>query len=338
MDPTKDKLDDMNIRQISNAAQRRGRGRPRKNQVLAANGNKKPKVDKTTTDKNDNEEEIILHLPISFKDLSINKVSQTNKAISPNTNIFTINDINSESTSESYEDNDIVIQEMKDKIKEQEKQIKNLEKEIVDYKNLVTEDTSKGINSRKVHKMNLNFIDSCSGNQIVHEHTNIACWWCGYNFDTVPCFIPEKIYNDTYYVFGCFCSFNCAAAYNLKMEDSFVWNRYSLLKRLYNITYENIEEINVAPPREAFSRLGGPLTHEEYKKNCRKCSKEYRFIMPPMTSIATLIEEHHIENTKVNISLAELNRKSNLRRSKPLPNTRTTLFETLGFKTEHNKS
>jgi len=335
MDPTKDKIDDDNSKHCSNTALRRGRGRPRKNQILSTNsGNKKNKIiklDKSTTEKNEDDEEIILHLPISFKDLNVNKTSQINKQISPNTNIFTINDINSDSATDSCEDNDIIVQDLKDKIKDQEKQIQNLEKEIMEYKNIMIEDTSKVGNNRKVYKMNLNFIDIHSGTQIVREKTDIACWWCGYNFDTVPCFIPDKIYNDTYYVFGCFCSFNCAAAYNLKMDDAFVWDRYSLLKRLYNITDETHEDINIAPPRETFSRLGGPLTYEDYKKNCKKCSKEYRFIMPPMTSIVPLIEEGHVDNTKVNISLAELNKKSNLRRSKPLPNTRTTLFETLGI-------
>lgn len=257
---------------------------------------------------------------------------------SPNANIFTINDMNSESNSDSsnYEVNDIVVHDLKEKIKEQDRYILQLEKEIDEYKNMLSEDINHGLLNRKVHKMDVNFIDSVSGKTIVVENTTIACWWCGYNFDTQPCFIPEKFYNETYHVFGCFCSYNCAASYNLKMDDSFMWDRYSLLKKLYNTIYQtknnNIQEIPLAPPREAFNRLGGPVSHEIFKKNCNKCTKEYRFIMPPMTSIVPLIEEGNIEHTKVNISLADLNKKSNLRRQKPLPNSRTTLFETLGIR------
>jgi hypothetical protein len=51
-----------------------------------------------------------------------------------------------------------------------------------------------------------------------------------------------------------------------------------------------------------------------------------------MTSIVPLIEEGNSDNTKVNISLADLNKKNILKRSKPLPNTKNTLFKTLGIK------
>ena len=47
------------------------------------------------------------------------------------------------------------------------------------------------------------------------EATNIKCWWCTLSFDDVPCFIPKKMRNGKYHVFGCFCSFNSAMAYNL---------------------------------------------------------------------------------------------------------------------------
>ena len=93
--------------------QRRGRGRPRKNQIVQTNEKikkeKMVKLSKTISDKNEVDDEIILHLPISFKDLDMkkNKDHDENKS-SPNSNIFTINDINSESTSDSsnFEVND----------------------------------------------------------------------------------------------------------------------------------------------------------------------------------------------------------------------------------------
>ena len=313
--------------------QRRGRGRPRKNQIVQINEKTKKekmvKLSKVTSEKKELDEEIILHLPISFKDLDMKKNKEKDEPkSSPNANIFTINDINSESTSDSsnYEVNDIVVHDLKEKIREQEKYIKKLEKEVVELKNMVSEDVSHGLINRKVHKMRTNFINSTTGQKLIVEKTNIACWWCSYNFDTVPCFIPEKFYADEYYVFGCFCSYNCAASYNLKMEDSFVWERYSLLKKMYNVDLLKFQ------PREAFEKFGGPLSHEEYLKTSQKCPKEFRFIMPPMTSIVPLIEEGNMENTKVNISLADLNKRTNLRRQKPLPNSRTTLFETLGIR------
>ena len=173
--------------------------------------------------------------------------------------------------------------------------------------------------------MNINLMSSSTGNLIVMEKTDIACWWCTHNFDTMPCFIPEKLLDNTYHVFGCFCSFNCAAAYNLQMENSYMWDRYSLLKKLCNTIQGNNNEITIAPQREVFTKFGGVLTYEEFRKNCRTCIKEYRFIMPPMTSIVPLIEEGYTDSTKVNVSLAELNKRGALRRKNPLPNVKNTL-------------
>ena len=349
-----------NLKQNHQQMTKRGRGRPRKNQVMVdIDKNKKNKIVQITkpTQKNiinkEPDEEIILHLPISLKDL--NTLKQTNGTATANAtstsvfehktttssnnnnlnpNIFTINDINSDSDTDNsnYENNNIIISDLKQKIKNQEKLISGLQKEVSEYKSLFSENITNGINSRKVSKMNLNLIETNTGKSLVAEQTNIACWWCTHNFDTMPCFIPEKIINETYYVFGCFCSYNCAASYNLKMEDSYVWNRYSLLKKLYSLIYKTDNDISLAPPREVFSKFGGLLSYEEYKKNNKKCMKEYRFIMPPMTSIVPLIEEGCVDSTKVNVSLADLNKKNILRRNKPLPGVKNTLFETLGIK------
>lgn len=325
--------------------QKRGRGRPRKNQVMSD-------IDKIKKDKqinsikkyakeiidNDHDDEIILHLPITYKDITTIKNNNTlfdkktdSSSNKQDTNIFTINDINSEPNSDS-ENNDL-----KKKIFEQTQIIKNLEKELSNYKNLLTDNSAQGVNNRKVTKMNMELIDTKTGAPIICEKTDIVCWWCTYNFDTVPCFLPEKFIDNKFYVFGCFCTFNCAAAYNLNLNDSYIWNRYSLLKKLYYLIFKINDDIHIAPPREIFKKFGGPLSYEDFKKNCAKCLKEYRFIMPPMTSIIPLIEESYSDNTKVNISLADLNKKNSiLKRTKPLPNSKNTLFETLGIK-ETNK-
>jgi hypothetical protein len=321
--------------------QKRGRGRPRKNQIVTNTDQSKKK--KTLQNKIV-EESIILHLPISLEDFHTmknnvifdnndNNTGSSNEVVN-NDNIFTINDIdsNSDSLNSSNDTNNIKVYDLKQKVKEQESIIKNLEKEINNYKELLN-DPITGINTRKVNKMNINFIDSTTGKKIIIEKTNIACWWCTYNFDTVPCLLPEKFYNDTFYVFGCFCSFECVAHYNLKMDDNAgVWYRYSLLKKLYNTIFNNNSEIALAPPREAFEKFGGPLKYEEYRKNCKNCTKEYRFIMPPMTSIVPLIEEGMKDVTKVNVSLADINKKQRFKRTKPLPHMKNTLLETLGIK------
>ncbi|ARF11219.1 hypothetical protein Klosneuvirus_1_76 [Klosneuvirus KNV1] len=325
---------------LNNKQFKRGRGRPRKNQIINYGDSGKNKQKVKIISSND-EEPIILQLPISLKEFHtlknntiFEKESKTNDETPEQANIFTINDIDNDSNSGSslYESDNLFVYELKKKIKDQEGTIKSLEKELNNYKDILN-DSNNGLNNRKVSKMNINFINSNNGQQIIVEKTNIACWYCSYNFDTIPCFIPEKFYNDKYYVFGCFCTYNCAASYNLKMDDSAMWYRYSLLKKLYNTLYNNNNEISLAPPREAFDKFGGPLKYEDYLKNSIKCLKEFRFIMPPMTSIVPLVEEHNgLDSSKVNISLADLNKKKNVVRSKPLPNMKNTLLETLVFK------
>ena len=49
--------------------------------------------------------------------------------------------------------------------------------------------------------------------QVMPNKTNISCWWCAHEFDNIPCYIPIKIVNDTYYVHGNFCTYNCALSY-----------------------------------------------------------------------------------------------------------------------------
>ena len=330
--------------------QKRGRGRPRKNQIINDHDKKKVKtageIKKMVRDLSEKEnEEIILHLPICMNDVISKKNSifekkesspQTN---SSNKNIFTINDINYDSesndgSSSNIDVDTVYVKELKEKIKKQDNKIKKLENEINEYRTIITETAQKGTNERKVTRMltEFIFIDNKTGEQIVTEKTNISCWWCAHSFDDAPCFIPEKFYKDKYYVFGCFCSFNCAASYNLDIDDSQIWNRYSLLKKLYNHIFKNDLEIRLAPKKEVFEKFGGPLNYDEYKKNCYTCTKEYRFIMPPMTSIVPLVEEGNGSDNKINLRLADLNKKNLvLKRTKPLPNQKSTLLETMGI-------
>lgn len=332
--------------------QKRRRGRPRKNQNITNSDNTKKiknsgAINATLkSNNNDKEEEIILHLPIFMKDFEthVTNSNRNNTTLKSNLqdnlksdlqtgstvnvcnnvpNVFTINDINSDNYSSSSEDtSDIVVHELKQKVREQETLIRNLENELNECRNQMNANMNF-LNTRNVSKMNIELIKHDTGEQIIAEKTDIACWWCTHNFDTMPCFIPERYTCDKYYVFGCFCSINCASTYNLNMNDSDVWNRYSLLRKLYGIT----NDINLAPPRETFAKFGGNLTYNEYRENCIKYFKEYRFIMPPMSPITPLIEEGKTETTRVKISLSDLSKKKYFGRNKALPNVKSTLFD-----------
>lgn len=235
-----------------------------------------------------NAEELILHLPITL--VEINHI---------------IGGVNPEP--EPIKQEKVIVPEHVSS-HEDKAYIKKLEQEIERYKEIFEETAH-----RKLIKTTCcDMIDS-EGSKVICEKTDIACWWCSYNFDTVPCVLPEKLYEDKYHVFGCFCTLNCAAAYNINMNDYKVWDRYSLLKKLYGIE----KDVPLAPARECFKKFGGSLLHEQHLINCIKCTNEYRFVMPPLISIIPYIEQ---------ISLINKNNKLILKRSKPLPSNKCSFY------------
>jgi hypothetical protein len=119
--------------------------------------------------------------------------------------------------------------------------------------------------------------------------TDIKCWWCCHNFDNSPCGIPIKIENDTFHVYGCFCSFNCALSYNFSSDTDKKWERAGLINLLFNKTFNNTDEVNYAPNRACLKEFGGYLSIEEFRNNTENIN--YNITYPPMLSIIPQIEE-----------------------------------------------
>ena len=205
-----------------------------------------------------------------------------------------------------------------------------------------------GIKENKIFKLDLEFYNETLNKKISKESkSEYACWWCCHKFDTIPIGIPNKKIDNSYHTFGNFCSFNCAAAhiYNLK-----VWNisdKLSLLHQLYFDLYDlkEYESIKSAPCKESLKYFGGPLTIEEFRKSTNNGSKDFRLIVPPMTSIIPLIEENNKEKNKChyttnkniplnNLKISSKIEKLKLKRSKPLHSSKYSLIETMGLKTD----
>ena len=144
----------------------------------------------------------------------------------------------------------------------------------------------------KMIPMQISFVHNISGKTVICDKTNIACWWCTFMFDTLPCFIPERYNDNKFYVFGCFCSFSCASAYNVALCDYKVFDRNSLLIRLYQIITGKYGDIQIAPPKEVLERYGGSITIDEFRnRNKTSISNEYRLLLPPMINLISCIEE-----------------------------------------------
>jgi hypothetical protein len=132
--------------------------------------------------------------------------------------------------------------------------------------------------------------------------TKIHCWWCCYNFDTVPIPLPKKINNikslkdtddniENFEVKGCFCSFNCALAYSNTYDVRNL--QYLILfffKRIYKLNNPSTSKeffrsfsIKPAPPKEVLEIFGGPITISDYRKSFEN-STNYRIITFPSMS------------------------------------------------------
>lgn len=172
------------------------------------------------------------------------------------------------------------------------------------------------------------------------SNTSICCYWCCHKFDTAPFGIPVSFTNDHFEVFGCFCSLECASAYNFKGNDCLdeVWERYNLinlLARRMNIA----RVIKPAPDKMTLKMFGGYMDIETFRKY-NKTNKIVNVNFPPMTSLTQQIEE--INEYELNSDLKyipldcdRINRckeKMIFKRNKPLINEKTTLESTMNLK------
>lgn len=275
------------------------RGRPPKKNLQF---NQKQPINKSLEKKkNNNDEEIILHL----------KLFDDNNDSSSERNVFTMRDESdkkqpvitrsksvSETSDESSDNNlsssDTSINKnyFMTEIKKRDNLIKRLKSALQEVKTTTSYDTNVyTTKDSKFKPINLKLISIKDGSTIVVEKTDIACWWCTEQFESMPCFIPDRLINDKYYVFGCFCTYSCAKAYNADMGDYRVASRTSLLNKLYKIFYNTTIDLQMAPPREMLQKFGGPKTLEEFRNQSLLAKKEYKITIPPMIHMSSTYDE-----------------------------------------------
>jgi hypothetical protein len=96
-----------------------------------------------------------------------------------------------------------------------------------------------------------------------------ACFWCTYDFDNEPCYIPKHESDDTVCGYGCFCRPECAVGYLMKesINDSTKFERYQLLNQIYSKVYGFKKNIKPAPsPYYLLDKFYGSLSIQEYRK------------------------------------------------------------------------
>ncbi len=120
--------------------------------------------------------------------------------------------------------------------------------------------------------------------------TSIACYWCCHRFDTPPIGLPCKFVDSKFHIKGCFCSLECASAYNISnTSDGQCEERLNLLSFMArSMNYKS--PIKPAPPRESLDLFGGNMTIEQFRSHSTS-SKSIHYNFPPMRVLVHYMEE-----------------------------------------------
>jgi hypothetical protein len=274
---------------------RRKRGRP-------SNSGKKQKDVQSVHSESDNEQELVLDLP-TFDDDSSDKNMFTMRDDSDSDkkkNIAPLSESRNKYVNfgemDSTDSRNIDIDELVAELRKKDKIITSLEEKI---KNLQSSGGQGNViqltKTNKKVLMDMKLINIRNNKTIVVEKTNIACWWCTNNFENMPCFIPDRYFDGIYYVFGCFCSFSCASAYNVDLNDYRTGIRGGLIKKMYNTIFsnDNIElDVPIAPKREQMKKFIGPdgLSYDDFVNPAVICSKEFKMMIPPVIPLLSYLE------------------------------------------------
>lgn len=121
-----------------------------------------------------------------------------------------------------------------------------------------------------------------------NEHQNICCFWCCHKIDYKIYGMPINYdsINDTYILYGSFCSLQCANAYNFATYNGCdkVWEINSMIQMLGK-RYGINNFIRPAPSRYLLKMFNGYLTIDEFRKLHKNNETTHVLNLPPMISI-----------------------------------------------------
>jgi len=159
-----------------------------------------------------------------------------------------------------------------------------------------------------------------------------ACFWCTYDFDNPPIYIPKFKIKSTYHVYGCFCSPECAAAYltNEHIDNSSKFERYHLLNYLYAKIYNYDRNIKPAPnPHYTLNKFCGNLTIQEYRELLEN-DNLLLIVDKPLTRILPELHEDNDDFLLNNKSIPS-NTGLRLKRNKNTATKNEIMNENFGF-------
>lgn len=280
--------------ETTQVAKKRGR-KPKGGKIIKQN-NYFPNTNESKTN-------VILHLKCFMKDLNINNTEMNIDGFSFSNNISSLkyDNLENNSMNNSIIDSNIGIEcEVNNSCcKENHILFDNNNPNDYDEDNYkkYNEGNFKDIWKKiKIIKQNLHI------NNV--ENNRSACFWDTHKFDNPPVYIPKYYMDDTYHVYGCFCSPECAVAYLMQenLDSSVKFERYQLLNNIYSKIYEYNKNIKPAPnPYYLLDKYYGNMNIQEYRA---LLSSERLFLITdkPLTRIMPELHEDNndfIVNNKI---------------------------------------
>ena len=281
--------------ETTQVAKKRGR-KPKGGKIIKQN-NYFPNTNETKTN-------VILHLKCFMKDLNINNsetiidgFSFPNNICSLKYNIFENNHMNNSMIHSNIgiecETNNSCCEENNHVLFDNNNHSEYDGDDYTTYKESNFKDIWKKI---KIIKQNLHI------NNV--ENNRSACFWDTHKFDNPPVYIPKYYMDDTYHVYGCFCSPECAVAYLMQenLDSSVKFERYQLLNNIYSKIYEYSKNIKPAQnPYYLLDKYYGNMNIQEYRA---LLSSERLFLITdkPLTRIMPELHEDNndfIVNNKI---------------------------------------
>ena len=131
-----------------------------------------------------------------------------------------------------------------------------------------------------------------------------ACFWDTCEFDNPPIYIPKHFMNNSYHVYGCFCSPECAVAHlmNEPIDSSTKFERYYLLNSIYGKIYDYKKNVKPAPnPYYMLEKYYGNLSIQEFRALLRN-ERLFLVVDKPLTRIMPELHEDNddfIINNKI---------------------------------------
>jgi hypothetical protein len=252
---------------------------------------RKPKGGKIIKEESNNlieqkdQQNIILHLKCNLNDIEPN-IFSLGLQYNPN-DIQNVDGYSFNNTSELYaniKDTSLINNSniVKDTIIEQTKISDDL-----------NDDDDENDNVKNIWKKLSNLEKILHNNDIADKKS--ACFWCTYDFDNPPIYIPKYYLNNSYYVYGCFCSPECATAYLMKenIDTASKFERYHLLNHIYCKIYNYEKNIKPSPnPFYTLNKYYGNLNIQEW----RKLLKTERLLLIVDKPLTRQLPELHQDN------------------------------------------